>query len=161
MMAASSMRPVKVDAVIPAPPEVVFAFVSDSRNDPEWCPNVETVDLVEGDGIAVGTKFRFHQHLDRPGGNRLQFDADLEITALGESSITWLAGDRFQTREIELRVEPDDAGSKVTQMTRATFRNPPGLARFAYPFLARRTFRDQFRHLIAHFDQGAPPVVNR
>jgi hypothetical protein len=109
------------------------------------------VELVEGDGVAVGTKFRFHQHLDPPGRERIHFDAELEVIEVGDNSITWLASDKFQTREINLMVEPDAAGSKVTQVTKATFHRSPGLARFVYPRLARRIFGEQFEHLASHF----------
>ncbi len=150
-MAEYPVRTVEVSALVPAPPDEVFAFVADTRNDPLWCPNVETVELVGGEGIAVGTRFRFHQHLDRPGGERMQFDADVEIVGLGDNSITWRTTDKYQTREIHLVVEPDGNGSKVTQVTKAIFRRPPGLARIVYPHLARRTFAAQFESLAKHF----------
>jgi hypothetical protein len=133
----------------------VFSYVSDTRNDPEWCPNVDTVEMIDGEQIAVGTRFRFHQHVDRPRGRRLEFDADLEITGLEDRSITWLAADRYQQRVIEVTVAPEGDGSRVTQVTRATFRRPPGLSRWLYPALARRTIRDQFRHLARRFE-GEP-----
>jgi hypothetical protein len=133
----------------------VFAFVSDTRKDPLWCPNVETVDQAEGDGVHVGARFRFHQHLDRPRQERMQFDVDVEVIEIGERTITWRATDRFQERLITLRVEPEGSGSKVTQTTRATFHRSPGLARWIYPTLARRIFRDQFRRLSEHFAQTA------
>lgn len=151
-MASRPIRPIRVSAHIPAPPDIVFAFVSDTRNDPYWCPNVERVELVEGQGVAVGTRFRYHQHLDRPGSDRIHFDADVEIVDLGDNTIRWLVSDKFQTREIDLTVEPGGDGSKVTQVTRASFLRPPGLARWVYPRLARRTLEEQFQHLIAHFN---------
>jgi len=150
-MPKHSVRPIRVTTHVAAAPEEVFAFVSDTRNDPLWCPNVERVELVEGEGVAVGTKFRFHQHLDPPGRERIHFDAELEVIEFGDNSITWLASDKFQTREINLMVEPDADGSKVTQVTKATFHRSPGLARFVYPRLARRIFGEQFEHLAAHF----------
>lgn len=152
MAANHPVRPVEAAADIAAPAEVVFAFVSDTRNDPLWCDNVETVEMLAGEGIEVGARFRFHQHLDRPGGQRLQFDVDLEIVDLDERMITWRATDRFQEREITLRVEPAGQGSRVTQVTRARFRRPPGLARWVYPRLARRVFARQFRSLAARFE---------
>jgi len=151
MAAKHPVRPVEVTADIDAPADVVFAFVSDTRNDPLWCDNVETVEMLAGDRIEVGARFRFHQHLDRPGGQRLQFDVDVEIVGLGEHVITWLATDRFQEREITLRVEPVGQGSRITQVTRASFHRPPGLARWVYPRLARRIFARQFRSLAARF----------
>jgi uncharacterized protein YndB with AHSA1/START domain len=151
------VRPVSVSAHIPASPDEVFAFVSDTRNDPLWCDNVETVELVEGTGIELGARFRFHQHLDRPGGERMQFDVDVEVVALGELSITWEAGDRFQRREITLSVEPEGEGSRITQVTRAIFLRPPGLARWVYPRLARRIFKKQFAGLAAYFEARDQP----
>jgi uncharacterized protein YndB with AHSA1/START domain len=150
-MANHPIRPVEVTAHIGAPAETVFAFVSDTRNDPLWCDNVETVEMLAGEGIEVGARFRFHQHLDRPGGERMQVDVDLEIVGLDERVITWLATDRFQEREITLRVDPEGGGSRITRVTRASFRRPPGLARWVYPRLARRIFARQFRRLAAQF----------
>ena len=149
-------RAVSVSAHIPAPPDVVFAFVSDTRNDPLWCDNVETVDLVEGTGIQLGTRFRFHQHLDRPGAERMEFDVDVEVIDIGERSITWEAKDRFQTRQISLVVQPEGDGSRVTQVTRATFMHPPGATKWLYPLLARRIFGKQFQALRRHFERVSP-----
>jgi len=149
-------RPVSVSAHIPAPPDEVFDLVSDTRNDPLWCENVETVDLVEGTQVEVGTRFRFHQHLDRPGAGRMQFDVDVEVIEMGERFITWEATDRFQKREISLEVQPDGKGSRITQVTRATFLRPPGTTKWLYPLLARRIFRNQFRDLRAYFERVSP-----
>jgi uncharacterized protein YndB with AHSA1/START domain len=148
------VRPVRVSTHVPAPPDQVFAFVSDTRNDPYWCHNVERVELVEGQDVAVGARFRFHQHLDRPGSERIHFDAEVEVIGLDDNSITWSVTDKFQSREISLTVEPDGSGSKITQVTKAAFRRPPGLARWVYPRLARRIFAEQFRNLAAHFEEG-------
>ncbi len=80
----------------------------------------------------------------------MQFDVDVEVLELGGRSITWRANDRYQERIITITVEPDGGGSRITQMTRATFKRPPGLARWVYPMLARRIFRDQFERLSKH-----------
>jgi len=149
-------RPVSVSANIPAPPDEVFALVSDTRNDPLWCENVEKVDLIEGTRVEPGTRFRFHQHLDRPGAGRVQFDVDVEVIEMGQRSIRWRANDRFQTREISLGVEPHGSGSRVTQVTAATFLRPQGMAKWLYPLLARRIFGKQFRDLAAYFERVSP-----
>jgi uncharacterized protein YndB with AHSA1/START domain len=148
-MASHPVAPVEVSGFVSAPPDQVFAFVADTRNDPLWCPNVETVEMISGEGVAVGTRFRFHQHLDRPGGGRVQFDGEVVVVELGERSIGWSVTDRFQDRLIRLRVEPEGSGSRVTQRTTASFHRPPGPARWVYPFLAPRTFKDQFGRLAA------------
>ncbi|MGA7228384.1 MAG: SRPBCC family protein [Acidimicrobiia bacterium] len=146
-MADYEVRPVKVSARIAVSPAVLFAFVSDTRNDPVWCPNVESVEMLDGEGVEVGSRFRFHQHLDRPGGNRIEFDGEVEVVELTSSSVKWLVSDRFQDREIVLTITPDGDGSRVSQVTTARFKKPPGLARWVYPLMARRTFKAQFDQL--------------
>ncbi len=150
-VATYPVRPVTASARIPAHPDLLFAFISDTRNDPLWCANVETVDLVDGSGVEVGARFRFHQHLDRPRSDRIEFDVEVEVVEIGDHSITWNATDKFQERLIKLIVEPDGANSKITQVTTASFKRSPGLVRWAYPLLARRTFKDQFEQLASHF----------
>lgn len=151
-MANHPVSPVTVSAHIPTAPDPLFAFVSDTRNDPAWCPNVETVDQVEGGGVEVGARFRFHQHLDRPRTERIEFDVDVEILELGDRSIVWRATDRFQERLIRLTVEAEGSGSRITQVTTASFHRPPGLVKWLYPFLARRIFKEQFESLAARFE---------
>lgn len=144
------VRPVSVSTRVEADPDVVFSLVSDTRNDPEWCPNVTDVRQTEGDGLGVGAKFQFHQRVEAQG-RELVSDVEVEVVDLGERHIRWRVEDRFQIRDVMLRVESDGDGSKVTQITRAAFKGKPGLARWLYPMLARRTFKDQFRHLADQF----------
>jgi Polyketide cyclase / dehydrase and lipid transport len=146
------IKPINVAAHIPASPDDVFALVSDTRNDPSWCSNVESVEVVAGGEIRHGTTFRFHQHLDAPGRKRMQFDVDVTIEDVGDHTITWRVVDRFQERKISLTVVPEGSGSRITQTTEATFHASPGMARWVYPLLARRTFKKQFGDLAAHFD---------
>ena len=150
-MASYPVRAVRVDAFVPAPPEKVFAFVADTRNDPRWCSNVDTAELMSKDEVAVGTRFRFHQHLERPRRPRLEFDVDVEVVGLDDRSITWHTTDKFQKRVISLTVEPASGGARVTQVTNASFRKPPGVAKWVYPILARRTLQRQFVDLAAVF----------
>lgn len=148
---AYPVRPVTVSATIPAAPTDVLAFVADTRNDPLWCPNVETAELVSGDGFSVGSAFRYRQHLDLPGSKRVYADGEVTVMERTEAMIRWKVTDSIQERDIILRVEPHPDGCRVTQTTRASFLRPPGLARWGYPLLARREFRSQFRELARHF----------
>ena len=150
-MSQHPVRPVSVTGQVPADPDLVFAFVSDTRNDPVWCDNVETVEMTSGDEVAVGTTFRFHQHLDRPGKGRVEFDVDVEVVELGERSITWHVSDRFQDRQITMTVEPDGTGCRVTQTTTASFHRPPGATKWLYPLFAKRIFKQQLSSLAQHF----------
>ena len=136
---------------IPVGPDEVFEFVSDTRNDPEWCPNVTDVRQTSGEGVAVGSAFAFHQTVEA-GGRQLESDVEVEVVEVGERSIRWRVEDRFQTRDIRLTVAPDEDASTVSQTTTARFKRKPSLVtRWAYPRLAKRTLKDQFRHLATHF----------
>lgn len=144
------VRPVTVSTYVPADPATVFDFISDTRNDPVWCPNVTGVTQVTGVGVGVGSSFRFHQRVEAQG-RVLESDVDVEIVELGERSIRWRVEDRFQVRDVLVEVSPDGDGSLVTQTTTALFKRKPGVARWFYPLLAKRTFKDQFGRLGAHF----------
>ncbi|HSM44692.1 MAG TPA: SRPBCC family protein [Acidimicrobiia bacterium] len=143
-------RPVTVTTTIPAQPEVVFAYISDTRNDPEWCSNVTDVRQVSGEGVELGAGFEFQQTVETRG-RVLDSDVEVEVVELGERRIRWRVEDRFQIRDVLLGVEPDGDGSKVIQTTTAAFKRKPGLARWLYPMLARRTFKEQFRSLADRF----------
>ena len=150
MTAGYRVRPVKATARIPAPAAEVFALVSDTRNDPLWCPNVTDVTQVSGVGVSVGSSFRFHQKVETQG-RVLESDVDVEVVELGERSIRWRVEDRFQVRDVVVEVTPADGGSEITQTTTAMFKRKPGIAKWLYPMLARRTFKDQFGRLAEHF----------
>ena len=149
------VRPVRVRAVIPASVDRVIAYVADTRNDPEWCPNVESADLVSGDGHSPGSVFRYRQYLDSPGSKRRHFDGDVTVVARTEDSITWDVSDTFQSRRIRLNVEAHPSGCVITQVTQAAFHRPPGIARWAYPLLARRILKAQFAALASHFSAAS------
>ena len=144
------VRPVTVSFQTSADPDAVFTFVSDTRNDPGWCPNVTGVRQVSGEGVEVGARFQFHQSVEA-GGRTLTSDVSVEIVGLGERWVRWRVEDRFQVRDVLLSIEADGGGCTVAQTTRAAFKRKPGLARWLYPRLARRTFKDQFRRLAGHF----------
>ena len=144
------VRPVTVHAVIPADPATVLDFVADTRNDPTWCPNVETVELLDGDGVSPGSVFRYHQHLDT-GRSRAQFDGEARVLERGPSSVRWQVSDKFQERDITISVRSHPRGTLVQQVTQASFHRAPGLLRWVYPLMARRELRRQFARLADHF----------
>lgn len=144
------VRPVVVSMRIPADADTLFRFVADTRNDPIWCPNVTGVAQTSGEGVGVGSRFRFHQKVEMRG-RALDSDVDVEVVEVEGRSIRWRVEDPFQIRDVLLVVSPDREGSLLTQTTSAMFKRPPGIARWFYPMLARRTFRDQFRRLADHF----------
>ena len=151
-MSKHPVESVTVAEHIRAPAADVLAFISDTRNDPEWCPNVDSAEMTSNGPIAIGSTFRYTQHLGRSGAGRVSFHGDVEVVALDDRSITWRVTDKFQERKITCVVEPEADGSQVTQTTEAAFHRSPGAGRWLYPILARRTLKAQLRHLRAHFE---------
>lgn len=128
----------------------MFEFVSDTRNDPLWCPNVTELEQTEGSGVELGARFRFRQSVET-GGRTLRSEVNVEVVELGETSIVWRVEDRFQIRQVRLAVTGDDESAVLTQTTSAAFKKKPGLGKWLYPFLARKVFKDQFARLAEHF----------
>ena len=145
------MRPVILEATIPAPPAVVLAYVADTRNDPEWCPNVDSAELLSGDGMSPGSVFRYRQHLTT-GRKTVEFEGETTIVERTANSIVWQVTDRFQHRRITLDVEPHGEGTRITQVTEASFLRPPGIMRWLYPLGAKRILRRQFEGLATRFE---------
>jgi hypothetical protein len=145
------VRAVTVSERIPGPADEVLTFISDTRNDPLWCPNVDSAEMTSDGPVAVGSTFRYTQHLDQPGRGRVTFDGEVEVVAMSDRSIEWRVTDKFQERTVTCVVEPSSDGCRVTQKTEASFHRDPGMTRHLYPLLARRTLKDQLRHLRAHF----------
>ncbi|HET6310886.1 MAG TPA: SRPBCC family protein [Candidatus Nitrosotalea sp.] len=54
--------------VVQRSPDVVFAFVSDSRNEPRYYPDVESVEMLTAAPLGPGTQFRCHVQL--PGARK-------------------------------------------------------------------------------------------
>lgn len=140
---ARSVRPVTVAATISGDPDEVFAFIADTRNDPEWNANVTEVSQVAGEGVEVGAQFAFTQTIVA-GKRTLVSHVTTTVVELGERTVVWDIEDKYQTRRITMTVEPHTDGSKVTQVTEATFKRDPGWTARIYPMLAKRTFRAQF-----------------
>ena len=61
------------EITIAQPPEVVFAYLADAENDPEWRPGV--VEITRQHGEGVGTRYR-----QIMGSGRRRINADIEIT---------------------------------------------------------------------------------
>ncbi len=132
---------VRVRAVVPGDPAAVFAFIADTRNDPKWCPNVDSAEQIEGDGVHAGARFRYVQHLGKRPGS---FEGVAEVMEIEPARIAWRVEDKFQVRDIELSARPHRRGTLLEQTTRAAFKRPPGPLRWLYPLMARRVLKEQF-----------------
>jgi uncharacterized protein YndB with AHSA1/START domain len=126
------VREVEIDR----PLAEVFAFVSDSRNDPRWCRKVLSVEQVAGDGPGLGARYAVvHRPVPLRPARRMQ----LSCTA-------WNPPHRLELREDDgtdiflVTYELDDMGgcTRVTQRSNATI----GAPRLLHPAMKAGIGRD-------------------
>jgi len=97
----------KIDKTIAIarPPEEVWDFIADARNDPHWCDKVDSVEQVAGEGPGPEARYRV---LHRP----------IRLKKAKELAVTVHEYDR--PRQLRLREEDDDAVFEVTYRLLAT-----------------------------------------
>lgn len=105
---------------IARPPEAVFAFVADPRNDPIWCPKVRSVERqADGEeGMAPGSRFAVvHRPVPFRPARRMDY-------ALVEweppRKIVWLEDDGHDRITVTYLLQPTEAGTRFTQHDDAT-----------------------------------------
>jgi uncharacterized protein YndB with AHSA1/START domain len=81
------------------PPEEVWTFIADARNDPQWCDKVDSVDQIAGEGPGREARYRV---LHRPV--RLRKAKELAVTV-----------EEYEPpRQLHFREDDDDATFEVT-----------------------------------------------
>jgi uncharacterized membrane protein len=108
--------------VIERPVREVFDFVCDPRNDPRWCPKVDSVDLVNGEGPGPGSRYSV---VHRPVPLRPARTMDYECVGwTPPARIEWREDDGTDTLEVTYLVEEADGGSRLTQTSDGTLGAP-------------------------------------
>jgi uncharacterized membrane protein len=117
---------------IERPVEIVFAYVADMRNTPQWEAAVKEAQVSPDGPPAVGTQVK-------AVGTFLgvKLEATFEITALEPNRcFTYKGGAGPAVGETTYRFEPVGAGTRLS----ATFHlEPGGLFKLAEPLLASQT----------------------
>lgn len=95
-------------------PDAVWAVIGDVTRMPEWSAELESVEVLEGDGRSVGTRFRGNNRTDKRGSwsmtcviDKYEADRELEFhteNEQGEVRTRWW-----------YRVEPTGHGSTVIE----------------------------------------------
>ena len=110
-------------------PQEVFAFVSDPRNDPLWCPKVQSVEVV-GDSVA-GEGARYvvvHRPVPFLAPRRMDYRV---LDWSPPSRIVWREDDGHDVIRVEYLIEPSDLGTRFTQRDEAEL----GAPRMLHPFM--------------------------
>jgi len=115
-------------ADIAAPPQHVFDYLSDLRNEAEWNPAVHLVHLLTGDPVGTGSRYRV-----RWAGSP---EVTVEYTQY-ERPDRWasVADSAMMTIRFSARVTPVPSGSHLAVRMELI---PHGPARLLQPLLRRR-----------------------
>ncbi len=73
----------RVQKLVSAPPEVVFDYLAEPLNQPDWMDEVASVDLSEDEPVEVGTRFKHTVDISGRGSRRWE----LEVTDLIENEV--------------------------------------------------------------------------
>lgn len=144
------MATITESVVIARPIHEVFAFIADARNDPLWCPNVRESEQTQGEGPAVGARYR---EVHKPGPKAAELDIEM-LEHDPPRRAAWRASDESGTFVVSYDLEPvaGDA-TRVTQTDETLFQ---GLTRLLAPvihFSVRRTLPKQFATLKSHLEE--------
>ncbi len=144
-MAETRLRPIRVAATLPYAPEAVWAVVSDSRRDPEWCPLVPSVTQTTGDGPGPGATYDFQQQL--PDGRIV--DGTIKVIGYyAPDHIAWDVEDAVRHYFITMSLRPTRRGhTRITQESHPTFKRDLGARRILVPLLTKRALKRQYRAL--------------
>lgn len=127
---------------IPASAERVWALVADPHNLPRWWPETVRVEDVRGEPGA--SRSRFTQVFETKKGTPVRADFRCTAASAGRR-LVWeqeLEGTPFERfmrdAELELRLDPAEAGTKVTVEGRRRLR---GISRLGAAMMRRATGR--------------------
>ena len=115
-------------ADIAVPPQHVFDYLSDLRNEAEWNPAIRSVHLLTGDPIGIGSRYRV-----RWAGSPeviveyAQYDRPDQWASVADS--------KMMTIRFSARVTPVPSGSHLAVRMELI---PHGPARLLQPLLRRR-----------------------
>ena len=107
------------------PPEEVWTFIADARNDPQWCDKVDSVDQIAGEGPGREARCRV---LHRPV--RLRKAKELAVTVEGYEpprQLHFREDDDDATFEVTYRLAETAEGTELTQIDEIVWKIPfPG-----------------------------------
>jgi uncharacterized protein YndB with AHSA1/START domain len=121
------------------PPEVVWAVVSDPRNDPRWCPKVKSVQ-------AAGAQRWDVQH--RPVPLRPSTLIRVEHLVREEPYLlTMREEDDASIFDVEYRLEASSDGTRFTQISAFQWKTLPRVLHRTFERGVRRDVKRQLREL--------------
>jgi uncharacterized protein YndB with AHSA1/START domain len=130
---------------IAAPPEEVFAFVADARNDPRWCATVVACEQRHGDGPGPDARFEARH---RPTPVHRVMPRSIEVLEYEPPRrVRWRQEDANGVFLIAYEVEPVADGARFTQRDRIEWKVPHPVGRMAERLFVRRHIGEQMAAL--------------
>lgn len=131
--------------VIARPPEELWGYVADPRNDPQWCQRVESVEQVTGEEPGRGAGYRV-VHRPVPFRGPVQMTVTIEEYA-PPRRLRFREEDEEAAFEVSYELEPIAAGTRLTQRDRIEWRKLPSLGRPIARWFVGRTVQRQLSTL--------------
>ena len=124
-------RSVQIDR----PPETVFDFLADGRNDPRWCPKVRSAEQTLGDGPQLGARY---QVVHQPTRIKPAAELTSEIVAFEPPhSIALRQEDGDGVFNVEYLIERANGGTRFTQRSEVEWKLPAPLRLIASRMVPR------------------------
>jgi uncharacterized protein YndB with AHSA1/START domain len=130
---------------IARPPEEVFAFLADARNDPRWCATVVACEQLAGDGPGPDARYEA-SHKPTPF-HRVMPRAIEVVEYAPPRLIRWRQEDGNGAFHITYEVEPAAVGARFTQRDRIEWKVPGPVGRMAERLFVRRHIGEQMEDL--------------
>jgi uncharacterized protein YndB with AHSA1/START domain len=123
------------------PPEEVFAFLADARNDPQWCASVVACEQKAGDGPGAGARY-LARH--KPTPFHRVMPRSIEVVEYDPPRLLrWRQEDANGVFDIVYEVEPTGEGCRFTQRDTIEWKVPRAVGRAAERLFVRRHVGEQ------------------
>lgn len=142
------------EAIIERPVEEVFTFIADPVNDPRWCPPVLQAEQIDGNGPAVGARYR---QVVKPGPKKLTNTVALTAYQPNQS-VTWKGSNGMMDFQGCYEVESLNGGAS-TRVFMSSNLELKGIFRLLKPFLQRASesmAEEEFQNLKQLLESGHP-----
>jgi Polyketide cyclase / dehydrase and lipid transport len=127
--------------VIDRPVGEVFEFVANARNDPRWCPKVDSTEQVAGEGPGPGSRYlTIHRPVPLRPAREMEHGC---VDWNPPQRIEWLQDDGVDRFEVTYELEEVPAGTRLSQRSEARL----GVPRLLHPIWRRGIGNDIERQL--------------
>lgn len=126
---------------IARPPEEVFAFLADARNDPRWCASVVACEQREGSGPGADARY-LARHKPTPFHRVMPRSVEV-VEYAPPRLLRWRQEDSNGVFHIAYELEPTGAGTRFTQRDRIEWKVPGAVGRLAERLFVRRHIGEQ------------------